>query len=109
MKILQQLQRAHRCSVSQASGWENEITTINDTLNLSNKLATSTIEKLGEHIENENFKQLCHSIRLALNSVMTRLKQKYDLSLMTTDDNMTNNIQQLEKSLSHLTDMLLKN
>ncbi|CAF4599532.1 unnamed protein product [Rotaria sp. Silwood1] len=109
MKILQQLQRAHRCAVSQTSSWESEINTIKSVLKLSNKLATNTIEKLGEHSENENFKQLCHSIRLALNSVVTRLKQKYDSSLMTTDENMSDDIQQLEKSLSQLTDMLRKN
>ncbi|CAF0750035.1 unnamed protein product [Adineta steineri] len=76
MKTLQHLQRAQRCAVNQSSSWENEINTINDVLILSNKLAISTISKLTEHRENESFKQLCHSIRLALNSVMTRLKQK---------------------------------
>jgi hypothetical protein len=39
---------------------------------------------------------------------MTRLKQKYDSTLMTTDDKMTTNIEELEKSLSQLTDMLVK-
>jgi hypothetical protein len=39
---------------------------------------------------------------------MTRLKQKYDSTLMTTDDKMTSNIEELEKSLSQLTDMLVK-
>ncbi len=68
-----------------------------------------TIEKLDEHHENENFKQLCHSIRLALNSVIIRLKQKYDSDVMTTDEKMTVNIQELEKSLGELTNMLLKN
>jgi hypothetical protein len=68
-----------------------------------------TIEKLGEHHENENFKQLCHSIRLALNSVIIRLKQKYDSDVMTTDEKMTVNIQELEKSLGELTNMLIKN
>jgi hypothetical protein len=68
-----------------------------------------TIEKLGEHYENENFKQLCHSIRLALNSVIIRLKQKYDSDVMTTDEKMTVNIQELEKSLGELTNMLIKN
>jgi len=104
MKILQNLQRAHRCAVSQTSGWENQIDTINHILNLSNKLARNTIEKLGEFHENESFKQLCHSIRLALNSVITRLKQKYDSTLMTTDEKMT----ELDKSLCQLTDMLHK-
>ncbi|CAF0767576.1 unnamed protein product [Rotaria sordida] len=109
MKILQQLQRAHRCATSQTPSWESEINTIKNVLKLSNKLATNTIEKLNEHSENENFKQLCHSIRLALNSVMTRLKQKYDSSLMITDEKITDDIQQLEKSISQLTNMLLKN
>ncbi|CAF3109580.1 unnamed protein product [Rotaria sp. Silwood2] len=109
MKILQQLQRSHRCAVSQTPSWESEINTIKNVLTLSNKLATNTIEKFGEHSENESFKQLCHSIRLALNSVTTRLKQKYDSSLMTTDEKMIDDIQHLEKSLSQLTDMLLKN
>jgi hypothetical protein len=40
---------------------------------------------------------------------MTRLKQKYDSSLMTTNDKMTENVQELEKLLSQLTDMLIKN
>jgi hypothetical protein len=68
-----------------------------------------TIEKFGEYYENENFKQLCHSIRLALNSVITRLKQKYDSSLLTTDEKMTENVQALGKSLVQLTDILSKN
>ncbi len=40
---------------------------------------------------------------------MTRLKQKYDSSLMTTNDKITENVQELEKLLSQLTDMLIKN
>ncbi|CAF2114729.1 unnamed protein product [Rotaria magnacalcarata] len=108
MKILQQLQRAHRCAINQTSSWENEIETIRSVLILSNKLAAKTIEKLGEHVENENFKQSCHSIRLTLNSVMTRLKQKYDSSLMTTDEKIMNDTQELEKSILQLTDMLRK-
>jgi hypothetical protein len=68
-----------------------------------------TIEKFGEYYENENFKQLGHSIRLALNSVITRLKQKYDSSLLTTDEKMTENVQALGKSLVQLTDILSKN
>jgi hypothetical protein len=67
-----------------------------------------TIDKLGEYYENESFKQLCHSIRLALNSVLTRLKQKYDSTLMATDEKMTVNIEELEKSLGQLNDILLK-
>jgi hypothetical protein len=39
---------------------------------------------------------------------MTRLKQKYDSSLMTTNDKITENVQELEKLLSQLTDMLIK-
>ncbi len=68
-----------------------------------------TIEKFGEHHDNENFKQLCHSIRLALNSVIIRLKQKYDSSLLTTDGKMTENVEALGKSLVQLTDILSKN
>lgn len=68
-----------------------------------------TIEKFGEYYENENFKQLCHSIRLALNSVIIRLKQKYDSSLLTTDEKMTENVEALGKSLVQLTDILSKN
>ena len=41
VQILQHLQRAHRCAVSQPSGWENEINSINHILSLSNKLANS--------------------------------------------------------------------
>ncbi|CAF1483268.1 unnamed protein product [Adineta ricciae] len=107
-KILQNLQRAHRCAVSQTSGWENEINTINDILKLSIKLANTTNDKLAGHQDDESFKQLCHSIRLALNSVMTRLKQKYDSSLLTTNETMTEHIQQLEKLLSQLTHALIK-
>ncbi|UJR28856.1 hypothetical protein I4U23_010080 [Adineta vaga] len=108
MKILQNLQRAHRCAVSQTTGWENEVSTINDILKLSIKLANVSNDKLSEHHGNESFKQLCHSIRLALNSVLTRLKQKYDSSLLTTNEIMTEHIHQLEQSLSQLTDTLLK-
>jgi hypothetical protein len=39
---------------------------------------------------------------------MTRLKQKYDSSLITTNDKITENVQELEKLLSQLTDMLIK-
>lgn len=109
MKILQHLQKAHRCSVSQTTGWENEINSINHILVLSNKLATSTNEKLGENLENESFKQLCQSIRLALNSVLTRLKQKYGSELLTTDETMTKNIQEFEGSLHQLTNILISN
>lgn len=66
------------------------------------------MEKLGEHRENESFRQLCHSSRLALNSVVTRLKQKYDSELTTTDETMTTNIEELQGSLRQLTDMLVK-
>jgi hypothetical protein len=39
---------------------------------------------------------------------MTRLKQKYDSTLLTTDDKMTANIEELEKSIRQLTDLLVK-
>ena len=71
-------------------------------------MSLDTVEKLREHHENESFRQLCHSSRLALNSVMIRLKQKYDVSLKTTDEKMTTNIEELEKLLGQLTDMLVK-
>jgi hypothetical protein len=45
---------------------------------------------------------------LALNSVLTRLKQKYDSTVITTEEKMSENIEELEKSLCQLTDMLLK-
>ena len=116
------LQRAHRCAVSQS--WDNEISTIDNVVRLSNKLASSmcsslptlsqrsfpyfsldwldTIDKLGEHAENENFQPLCHSIRLALNSVITRLKQKSESSLIANDQTLNESIQLLTKSLAQL-------
>ena len=53
-------------------------------------------------------KQLGHAIRLGLNSVLSRLKQKYDASLTSTDATIADCIQELEKSLSRLTEMLLQ-
>ncbi len=57
----------------------------------------------------KNLKQSCHSIRLSSNSIITRLKQKYDITLMAMDKKMIDNIEELEKSLFQLTNMLLKN
>jgi len=76
---------------------------------MSRFVSTGTNEKLGEHRENESFKQLCQSIRLALNSVLTRLKQKYASDLLTTDETMTKNIQEFEISLQQLTNSLIQN
>ena len=67
-----------------------------------------TIDKLGQHAENENFQPLCHSIRMALNSVVTRLKQKSDSSLSANDETLNENIQLLTKSFVQLTEMLRK-
>lgn len=46
---------------------------------------------------------------MGLNSTMTRFKQKYDSTLMTTDEKITDDVQQLEIAISQLTDMLRKN
>ena len=67
-----------------------------------------TVDKLGEHAENENFQPLCHSIRLALNSVITRLKQKSESALIANDAVLNESIQSLTKSLAQLTEMLRK-
>jgi hypothetical protein len=65
-------------------------------------------DKLVQHADNENFRTLCHAIRLALNSVMTRLKQKYDqTSAMTNNSTLNENIEEFDKSLVQFTGMLL--
>ena len=61
--------------------------------------------QLGEHADEENLKALAHSTRLALNSVVTRLKQKYE---STEDPTLNEKIRLLVQSLSQLNEILLK-
>lgn len=52
----------------------------------------------------KNLEQSCHSIHL-----ITRMKQKYDITLMVMGEKMIENIEELENSLCQLTNMFLKN
>ncbi len=52
----------------------------------------------------KNLEQSCQSIHL-----ITRMKQKYDITFMAMDEKMIENIEELEKSLCQLPNMFLKN